>query len=833
MSNQDIQSDLSTGSGDINTLNNLEKEFIRLSPSIPCVDDSTYTQKISLSETDLLTSLQRNLSNGNIDNQSDDDLLFLEWDKERNLLQDYINSLRKEIRVLLQERVEYQQRNNSKELKSINDEQMKIDLLQKSLEEKNFVVEQLQNEYELTKEKNLNLNKKISSIQSDTKSYINTIDELKQKLADLTIDLQNQILVKRRLDMSIENLENDCKILDNERVRLTNEIKDNQHSKQDLDRYVQKANVQIAEQGSTIEMLRSENVQVRSQLSTMQRRMFQEKQQVMDYLRQIENDLIEKEQIKQRESILRQDNEQLKAQLNDLQKTTGELQQTLELLTNQCSQLEQANQAWQDYQQNQLEYFRNQFQTIVPIDDAQHSFEEILQSISNYIRQLTSTKHNDQLAHSDVSALLTPVEEGHSQHSSSIQSTPLLLSEHDDELRQLKEANQAWQQFQIDQLENFRNKVQDYVLLDEKISLDQAAQTIVNQMKNLIEDQKRDKQEIEDYKQLKTQYEQLKQQLEEIESVKDDLPTTENISPNEYLEQIVCLSSKQLLTKLRQECEQTLSKQNVQFSPSIDLNQLALLTVRCLSNEHLVNEAKQLYNETVLKALKEEYELLTNENNNLNQQIEQYEIIKDQINRFVDERLDLFPEIDENINDRLSQLISLAGNKTQMDNLLEERANHLLEIEKLTQMNNKLESVLQIFKEKINRFIIDKPDLFDGVSEETNERLDHLLSIIENEKERLKSKDTIDNESQTDDRQYEKLVQVNNKFKRALQTFKEKIHRIVVQKPELFDGIAEETSERLDHLITLVENQITQAELDQIKDQYQNRIDALEKFVFD
>ncbi len=54
--------------------------------------------------------------------------------------------------------------------------------------------------------------------------------------------------------------------------------------------------------GSTIEMLRSENVQVRSQLSTIQRRMFQEKQQIMDYLRQIENDLIEKEQIKQRES---------------------------------------------------------------------------------------------------------------------------------------------------------------------------------------------------------------------------------------------------------------------------------------------------------------------------------------------------------------------------------------------------------------------------------------------------------------------------------------------------------------------------------------------------
>ena len=60
-------------------------------------------------------------------------------------------------------------------------------------------------------------------------------------------------------------------------------------------------------------MLRSDNVQVRSQLSTTQRRMLQEKQQIMDYLRQIETDLVEKEQLKQRESFLRKDVEQLQA----------------------------------------------------------------------------------------------------------------------------------------------------------------------------------------------------------------------------------------------------------------------------------------------------------------------------------------------------------------------------------------------------------------------------------------------------------------------------------------------------------------------------------------
>jgi hypothetical protein len=46
-----------------------------------------------------------------------------------------------------------------------------------------------------------------------------------------------------------------------------------------------KVNVQIAEQGSTIEMLCSGNVQVCSQSSTIQRRMVQEKQPTMNYLR--------------------------------------------------------------------------------------------------------------------------------------------------------------------------------------------------------------------------------------------------------------------------------------------------------------------------------------------------------------------------------------------------------------------------------------------------------------------------------------------------------------------------------------------------------------------
>ena len=69
---------------------------------------------------------------------------------------------------------------------------------------------------------------------------------------------------------------------------------------------------------------------------------------------------------------------------------------------------------------------------------------------------------------------------------------------------------------------------------------------------------------------------------------------------------------------------------------------------------------------------------------------------------------------------------------------------------------------------------------------------------------------TMDNESQTEEQQQDKLVQVNNKLKRALQLIKDKIQRIVKEQPDLFESVGDETSERLEHLIHLVSNQATQ-----------------------
>ena len=106
--------------------------------------------------------------------------------------------------------------------------------------------------------------------------------------------------------------------------------------------------------------------------------------------------------------------------------------------------------------------------------------------------------------------------------------------------------------------------------------------------------------------------------------------------------------------------------------------------------------------------------------------------------------------------------------------------------------------------------------------------------LSEEEKNTTSSMHTTDNKAQTDDHQHEKVPQSNNKLKRALQVLKDKIHRVVNERPDLFDGISEETSERLDHLISTLENQAiqinaSQAERDQNEKQLQAEIENHQK----
>ena len=83
---------------------------------------------------------------------------------------------------------------------------------------------------------------------------------------------------------------------------------------------------------------------------------------------------------------------------------------------------------------------------------------------------------------------------------------------------------------------------------------------------------------------------------------------------------------------------------------------------------------------------------------------------------------------------------------------------------------------------------------------------------------------------------HEKLVKVNNKLKRVVQVFKEKIQRVATERPELFADVGEETSERLDHLLSTVQEQaryivVLQAECEQAEGQLRQEIQDLQRYV--
>ena len=93
----------------------------------------------------------------------------------------------------------------------------------------------------------------------------------------------------------------------------------------------------------------------------------------------------------------------------------------------------------------------------------------------------------------------------------------------------------------------------------------------------------------------------------------------------------------------------------------------------------------------------------------------------------------------------------------------------------------------------------------------------------------------IDDDKRSGDQNHEKLVKVNQKLKRALQSIRDKIHRVADERPEFFENVGDDTSERLDHLISFIDHQASQinalqSELDQSQEQYRDEIRELQKY---
>ena len=109
-----------------------------------------------------------------------------------------------------------------------------------------------------------------------------------------------------------------------------------------------------------------------------------------------------------------------------------------------------------------------------------------------------------------------------------------------------------------------------------------------------------------------------------MEMAKSVLPSDgESDLLQDYIDEISTLSTADLADRLKRDCHVVLSRRNVQLSPLVhdDLNRMALIALHSIYQQHLADEAKQLYDETVLRALREECESMSNEKNDLFEEI--------------------------------------------------------------------------------------------------------------------------------------------------------------------------------------------------------------------
>ena len=134
------------------------------------------------------------------------------------------------------------------------------------------------------------------------------------------------------------------------------------------------------------------------------------------------------------------------------------------------------------------------------------------------------------------------------------------------------------------------------------------------------------------------------------------------------------------------------------------------------------DEAKHLYNETVIRALKEEYELISSDKNELLEQLTSLQRIEaahrssstTEGNDWDDQIVSVdVPSEETNLSSNLVNNESQTNGATQ---------------DPLAKVNNELERVLQVSNEKIQRAMIERPELFDDASEET---IDHLIAALD------------------------------------------------------------------------------------------------------
>lgn len=218
---------------------------------------------------------------------------------ERSELQSQIATLKQKLKsqrdqandaekVELKSEVEKMQRNRSVLEKSLVS-------AQKILEEKLAEVKAIEADLQLTQEENTKLQIRLKEIRDDTRTKDMTIQALKNKIAELYVEVQTQMQAKIDSDNEHRAAKTDMSSLISAKQWYQQQLRLANDSKLQLQQELTTLQGQALSQGEIIERMKTESNKLRHQMKEIQQKALRDKEQLARQLERIEKDMMDRE----------------------------------------------------------------------------------------------------------------------------------------------------------------------------------------------------------------------------------------------------------------------------------------------------------------------------------------------------------------------------------------------------------------------------------------------------------------------------------------------------------------------------------------------------------
>ncbi|XP_061163619.1 golgin subfamily A member 3-like [Saccostrea echinata] len=219
--------------------------------------------------------------------------------KERTELQSQIATLKQKLKsqrdqandaekVALKSEVEKMQRNRMVLEKSLVS-------AQKILEEKLAEVKVIEADLQLTQEENGKLQIRLKEIRDDTRTKDMTIQALKNKIAELYVEVQTHMQAKIDADNEHRTAKTDVSSLISAKQWYQQQLRLANDSKLQLQQELTTLQAQALSQGSIIERMKTESARLRHQMKEIQQKALKDKEQLARHLERIQKDMMDRE----------------------------------------------------------------------------------------------------------------------------------------------------------------------------------------------------------------------------------------------------------------------------------------------------------------------------------------------------------------------------------------------------------------------------------------------------------------------------------------------------------------------------------------------------------